>query len=338
MPSGWDAARLAAVMDSAFLEPGEGPARRTHAILIMHEDRIIAERYADGYSAAHRFAGWSMAKSVTSALVGILAGDTMIDLNNAQLRPEWRVPADPRNGITLHHLMQMTSGLAFDESYTPTGGATRMLFNSHDVGAEAAASPLEHEPGTQWHYSSATTNIISAHMRTVIGNDADYAAFPSRRLFQPLGMRSAVLEPDPAGTFVGSSFMYASARDWARFGLLYLHDGVWNGARILPAGWVEYSVTPATAAPRGQYGAQWWLNAGEAADTTRRMWPDLPRDIFWASGFQGQYVVVLPSHDMVVVRLGMTDDGSAWRLGEFLRSVLEAKQANPGLSRLHGRG
>jgi CubicO group peptidase (beta-lactamase class C family) len=323
-PAPWDASRLAAVLDSAFRDAEVGPAARTHAVVVVQGGRIIAERYADGYSARHPFPGWSMAKSVTSALAGILTGDGTLDLGTSALRPEWRAPDDPRSRITLHHLMQMSSGLDFDESYTPGGGATRMLFDSPDAAAAAATSPLAHEPGRHWLYSSGTTNIIAAHLRGLMRDDAEWVGFPARRLFGPIGMTSAVLEPDPAGTFVGSSFMYATARDWARFGLLYLHDGVWNGERVLPEGWVEYSLTPAPAAPLGQYGAQWWLNAGEPADSTRRRWPHLPRDLYWASGFQGQYVVVLPSHDMVIVRLGMMERDDAWRLDRFLRSVLDA--------------
>jgi CubicO group peptidase (beta-lactamase class C family) len=320
-----DRGRLEAVVDSAFAEIPGRPARRTHAVAIVHGGRLILERYAPGYSGDHRFNGWSMTKSVTSALAGILAADGLLELESTALRPEWVRPGDDRSRITLGHLMQMSSGLEFDESYAPTGGATAMLFNSADAAAVAATSPLSHEPGTRWHYSSATTNLISAHFRVLLGNDLPaYLTYPSKRLFEPLGMRSAVFEPDPSGTLVGSSFMYATARDWARFGLLFLHDGMWMGDRILPEGWVSYSRTPAPAAPLGQYGAQWWLNAGDPTDPARRTWPDLPRDIFWASGYQGQYVVVVPTHDLVVVRLGVTEADGVFDLGAFLQSVLTA--------------
>jgi CubicO group peptidase (beta-lactamase class C family) len=324
----FDAARVAALIDGAFATV-DGAATRTLALIIVHEGRIVAERYAEGFTPAHRFPGWSMAKSVTNALAGILAGDRRLDLDAAELRAEWHGRGDDRARITLRQLLHMSSGLDFDESYTPTGGATRMLFNSADVAATAAQSRLAHEPGTHWHYSSATTNIISAHLRVLFDDDDDYLGFPARRLFGPVGMRSAVLEPDAAGTFVGSSFMYATARDWARFGMLFVRDGVWNGNRILPEGWVAWSTTPAPAAPRGEYGAHWWLNAGSAADSTRRIWPDLPREMYWASGFQGQYVVLLPSHDIVVVRLG-ADHERGWGLGDFMRGLLAARpQAEP---------
>jgi CubicO group peptidase (beta-lactamase class C family) len=325
--SEYDTTALRAVVDSAFIDPADGPQRRTLALLVVHGGRVIAERYAPGYGPQHRLLGWSITKSVTNALAGILHGDGLLDLNAAALRPEWS--ADARSGITVEHLLQMSSGLAFEESYGPTGAATRLLFNTRDVAGEAARGPLVHEPGTRWYYSSATTNLIAAHMRALLSNDAAYARFPAERLFEPAGMSSAVMEPDAAGTFVGSSFMYATARDWARFGLLFLRDGVWNGERILPEGWVTYSVMPAPAAPLGQYGAQWWLNAGESADTTRRVWPDLPRDIFWASGYQGQYIAIVPSHDVVVVRLGLTDDSAQFRLDELLRGVLRALPPAP---------
>ena len=317
-----DLDRLNAAIDDAFAEPDPATPRRTRAIVVVHGGRIIAERYADGYGPDNRFTGWSMTKSVTSALVGILTARGALDIDDAELRPEWRRPDDPRGGITLHHLLTMSSGLGFDESYTPSGAATRMLFDSHDAAAVAAASPLVHEPGSKWSYSSGTTNIVSSLVRTSFSTEREHVAFAREALFDPIGMSSAVMEPDPSGTFVGSSFMYATARDWARFGLLYLRNGMWGGERILPEGWVDYTVTPAPAAPRGQYGAHWWLNAGTSEDSTARTWPDLPRDLFYASGFEGQYVVVIPSHDLVVVRLGVTQDDRAWSLGTFLRDVI----------------
>ena len=319
-----DRTTLDAALDTAFAEPDPATPRGTRAVVVVHRGRIIAERYADGYDTRTRFPGWSMTKSVTNALVGILISDGMLALSDAALRPEWREPGDPRAQITLQQILHMSSGLAFDESYTPTGGATRMLFDAENAAAVATAAPPAHAPGSYWSYSSGTTNIISALIRDVIDSDSAYAALPYDALFDRIGMTSAVLEVDPSGTFVGSSFMYATARDWARFGLLFLRDGVWQGERILPEGWVEFSTTPAPTAPLGQYGAHWWLNAGAANDMTQRTWPDLPRDIFYASGFQGQYVVVIPSHDLVIVRLGLTPDDRAFDLGMLLKDVIRA--------------
>jgi CubicO group peptidase (beta-lactamase class C family) len=318
------AERLRAALDNAFAEPAGSRPRRTRAIVVVHRGRLIAERYADGYTADTRFAGWSMAKSVTNALVGILVGERRISLADRLDRPEWQAPADPRRAITVHDLLQMSSGLEFDESYTPTGGATRMLFDTRDVAAFAAASPLAHEPGSAWYYSSGTTNLLSWHVRQAFaGDDVAYLSFPRRALFDRIGMHGAVFEPDAAGTFVGSSFVYATARGWARFGLLFLQEGVWNGERILPAGWVAYSLTPAPA-PLGRYGAHWWLNAGEPLDITRRPWPDLSTDLYWAAGFQGQHVAIVPSRELVVVRLGASADERAWSLGDFLAELLAA--------------
>lgn len=317
-----DTARLNAAIADAFAEPDPSLMRKTRAIVVVVGGRVVAERYADGYSATSRFAGWSMTKSVTNALVGILSARQALEIGADNLLPEWRSPSDARAAITLHDLLTMSSGLGFSEDYSPSGAATRMLFDADDAAAVASASPLVHEPGTTWSYSSATTNIISSLIRATLGSDPEYIGFPRHALFDRIGMASAVLEPDPSGTFVGSSFMYATARDWARFGLLFLRDGVWNGERILPEGWVDYSVTPTPAAPLGQYGAHWWLNAGEPTDRTRRLWPDLPADIFFASGFEGQYIAIVPSRDLVVVRLGVTPDDRAWRLGSFLRAVI----------------
>ena len=188
--------------------------------------------------------------------------------------------------------------------------------------------PLETTPDTKWYYSSGTTNIISRIIRQASGGtDADFFGFPKRELFDKLGMQSAVIEPDPDGVFVGSSFMYATPRDWARLGLLYLNDGVIKGERILPEGWVKYSTTPTPMAPKGEYGAQVWLNRGPANNPGQRLMPNVPVDMFSFEGFEGQQVAVIPSHKLVVVRLGITWDYEAWNYDEidfFLSSIIKA--------------
>jgi CubicO group peptidase (beta-lactamase class C family) len=185
-----------------------------------------------------------------------------------------------------------------------------MLFAAHDAAGLAMRRPLVAEPGTRWSYSSGSTNLLSLAMRRALGDDERYWRFPREALFDPLGATTAVLETDPSGTFVGSSFLYASARDWARLGQLLLQDGVWRGRRLLPEGWAAWLRQPAPAAPRGRYGAHLWLNAGSSPDGADRPFPELPRDLFYFSGFQGQRVLVLPSRDVVVVRLGLTKDES----------------------------
>ena len=201
-----------------------------------------------------------------------------------------------------------------------------MLFARADSAGYAAEKPLVEEPDSVWHYSSGTSNIISRIVRdAVAGTAQDALEFPRQALFDPIGMNSAVFEPDALGTFVGSSFVQATARDYARFGLLYLQDGMWEGERILPEGWVTYTTTPTPKAPQGQYGAQWWLNAGTVTDEMDRKWPNLPSEtssgpmVTTASSWW-----LSPSHNLVLVRLGFTPDEEAWDLGAFIGDVLEA--------------
>jgi CubicO group peptidase (beta-lactamase class C family) len=209
----------------------------------------------------------------------------------------------------LNNLLQASSGLKWSESYfSPTADFHSMFIKSDDKGAYAASRPLAHEPGTFFQYSSGSTNIISRIIRQTVGDTA-YYKFAYKKLFYKIGMNHAIIEPDASGTYVGSSYSFASARDWARFGMLYLNDGMWKGERILPEGWVKYSVTPAPHAERGKYGAHWWLNSGDRDNPTDRMYPDLPADAYWADGFEEQYVMVIPSRELVIVRLGVSHHG-----------------------------
>src|SRR6185295_12933490 len=189
---------------------------------------------------------------------------------------------------------QASSGLRWSESYFFPGDFHNMYIYSDDKGGYAAGRKLKYKPNEYFEYSSGTTNILSKIVRQTVG-DKDYYRFVYEQLFYKIGMNHALLEPDASGTFVGSSYGYATARDWARFGLLYLNNGIWNGERILPEGWVTYSSTPAPAAPFRQYGAQWWLNAGAKDDSNRRKYPKIPADAYWADGFEEQYVMVIPT-------------------------------------------
>jgi CubicO group peptidase (beta-lactamase class C family) len=324
-PAGVDRARLSAAIDAMFTEPDPESPRRTRAVVVVHGGRIVGERYAPGFDATTPQLGWSMTKSVINALVGVLVQQGRLAIDAPAGFEAWGGDGDPRAAITTDQLLRMSSGLVFSEQYfVPTADAVTMLFRSGDTAGYAAERPAEHVPDAHWSYSSGTSNLLSAVLRRAFdGDTAAYHAFPRRALFDPIGMRSGVMETDAAGTFIGSSFCYATARDWARFGLLYLRDGVWEGRRILPEGWVEYTARPTPKAPRGVYGAHFWLNAGDPGDPADRRFPSLPRDIFWASGFQGQVVVVSPSHDAVVVRLGLSA-GRAWGLEGFLQEVLAA--------------
>jgi CubicO group peptidase (beta-lactamase class C family) len=240
--------------------------------------------------------------------------------------PEWQAEGDPRRAITLDQLMRMSSGLQFDEVYLPLYDATQMLYGRADFAAFAAAKLPAGPPESVWNYSSGTANIIARIVRQTVEKEAAGTTdFLRRELFDRIGMTSALIEPDPSGTFVGSSYAVATPRDWARFGLLYLQDGVWRGERLLPEGWVRYSVTPTPGAPKGEYGAMFWLNAGAAGDPALRLWPSAPRDAFAAQGFQEQKLIVIPSRKLVLVRFGATSERRAWNTDAFIADVLAAR-------------
>jgi CubicO group peptidase (beta-lactamase class C family) len=294
-------------LDDAFDETDPQRPLNTHAVVVVYDNQIIAERYADGFDRNSRLMGWSMTKSITNALLGILVKEGKLDMKQPAPVSEWKT--DERNSITLNNLLQASSGLAWSESYfSPTADFHQMFIKSDDKGGYAMSKKLVHEPGTFFQYSSGSTNILSKIIRQTVG-DSLYHRFPYEKLFYKIGMYGALMEPDASGTFVASSYSFATARDWARFGLLYLNDGVWNGERILPEGWVKYSVTPAPAAGMGRYGAHWWLNAGDPGNPSNRKYPELPPDTYWADGFEEQYVMVIPSKKLVIVRLGVSHDG-----------------------------
>lgn len=320
-----DAGRLRAALDKAFSEPNPKNKRQTQVVAVVYRGRLIAERYAPGFSAATPVLGWSMSKTVTAALTGIMVADGKLDINKPAPVPEWKASPD-KSVITMNHLLHMSSGLDFSEEYAPFMDAPEMLYNHSDMAHFAATKPLAHKPGTHWYYSSGDTNLVARILRMASGGTAALVQrFSRERLFGPLGMSTAVIEPDPSGTFVGSSYMYASARDWARMGLFLARDGVWNGKRILPAGWVTYMTTPAPDSD-GVYGAQTWLNMGRdnpQAPSNYRF-SRLPKNMFYFSGYNGQNVIVLPDQDLVVVRLGVTHDRKTWKIEALVVDVMES--------------
>ncbi|HZG25018.1 MAG TPA: serine hydrolase [Chitinophagaceae bacterium] len=321
-PPGVDSSLVTAAVAKVF-EPHHGNyINLTRALIVVYDGQIIAERYAPGITAHTRLPGWSMAKSVTSALIGLLVKQQKINIDDPAPVPEWKKIDDPRHNITVKNLLQQSSGLDFEEVYDKAADANRMLFMKRDAAAFAAKKSLRYPPDVTFRYSSGTSNILSRICRHVIG-DRDYYAFPSEQLFFPLGMYNTVLEPDPSGTLVGSSFCFATARDWARFGLLYLNNGVSNGSQILPEGWVRQSTTPAPAAEEGEYGFQWWLNAGEKNNPENCLFPGLPEDMFFADGYEGQNIFVIPSQKLVVVRLGLTRNAN-WGEDELLHSIIKS--------------
>jgi CubicO group peptidase (beta-lactamase class C family) len=303
LPNGLNKEALDKLVANEFIDADPETAINTRSIIVLYDGKIVSEVYADGFTASMPQMGWSMNKSITNALIGILVHQGKLNVNEPPPIPEWT--DDDRKKILLTDLMHASSGLEWSELYNRPSDAVDMLFRSGDAGAYAISQKAKKKPNEKFYYSSGTTNILSKLMRMQVG-DAGYHRFPYERLFNKIGMTSTILEPDPSGTYVGSSFGYATARDWARFGLLYLNDGVWNGERILPEGWVKYTTTPAPAAPKGEYGAQWWLNAGAKDNPANRKYPDVPPDSFQAEGFEGQYVFVVPSKKLVVVRLGLS--------------------------------
>ena len=323
VPPEIDASVLRSAVDWAFSEPDPALPRRTRAVLVVHDGQIVAERYADGFTQDTPLIGWSMTKSVVNALIGILVKEGRLSVEAPAPIPEWKAEGDPRRKITLAQLLHMTSGLEFDEDYAnPLADVTYMLFGVPAAAEFAVAKPLVAEPGTRWSYSSGTSNILTHAIRRVVG-EADYHAFPRQALFDRIGMSSAVLETDGTGTFVGSSFMYATARDWARFGLLFLQDGVWSGERILPEGCVNFSWSPAPGVPDGKFGAHFWRRIPEefrcGGDT-----PDLPADAYHAVGYAGQFVTIVPSRALVLVRLGLTNYPCGWDHQNFVALVVDA--------------
>jgi CubicO group peptidase (beta-lactamase class C family) len=265
-----------------------------------------------------------MSKSVTNALVGILVKDQVLDIHAKAPVDDWKTQGDPRNEITLDMMLRMSSGLEFEEVYGPFKDATNMLYANRSMADFASAKPLAYTPDTHWSYASGTTNLIARIIKDKVGGSlADFHKFSRERLFNKIKAYSAVIEPDASGSFVGSSYMFATARDWARFGLFLKNDGVWEKERLLPEGWVAYSTHPTPGASQGQYGAQFWLNAGDRENPMNRKFPTLPRDLYYCGGFNGQIVAVIPSRDLVVVRLGVTHDDS-WDHETFIGQILDA--------------
>lgn len=318
---------LAAVIHAAFSEPDSVRPRRTRAVVVVDHGRIVGEQYAEGVDADTPLPGWSMAKSVTNALVGVLVGEGRLTLDAPAPIPEWHEAGDPRRAITLDQLLRMSSGLRFEEGMSnPRSNLMRMLFEAGDGARLAIDQELVAPPGTVWEYSSGTSNIIARAIRNAIGNDAEYLGFPRRAFFDRVGMTSAVLETDAAGTFVGSSFMYATAQDWARFGMLYLYDGMWGAERVLPEEWVAYSRTPAPADSTKHYGAHFWLAVPDEYCSSGSL---LPADAFHAAGHEGQFVTIIPSRELVIVRLGRTRYAEAWDHCAFVRDVIGALDRKP---------
>jgi CubicO group peptidase (beta-lactamase class C family) len=315
-------AALKAALDHAFEEPAEPPFRRTKAVVVVRDDRVIAERYAAGIGIDTPLPSFSMTKSVVNALLGIMTQQGLTSPSLPAPIPEWHGANDPRREIEVGHLMRMTSGLALDETDDPLNPSEQM-FQHNDMARFVVDAPLIAAPGTRWAYSSATTQILARIIREAVGGPEQTLTYAWRELFDPLGMRSVTLAFDGSGTLQGANNMLASARDWARFGLLYLHDGEIGGKHILHEEWVNYTTWTTLDT---DYAAGFWTNRSEHPYAKRRVQLGIPRDAYYASGNLGQRCVIIPSQRMVVVRMGDAVDptGDMSGLARLIREVIEA--------------
>jgi len=288
---------LQKAVEAAFDKEGE-KNKRTRAVVVLYKDKLVAEKYAPGFTATSKILGWSMTKSLTATYFGILQKQGKIDIMKPAPIAQWK--NDDRSKITINDLLHMNSGLEWEENYSTISDVTKMLFTAEDMTQLQIDKPLVGKPNNCWNYSSGTTNLLSGILRKQFKTHQEYLDFWYSSLLDKIGMESALVETDMAGNFVGSSYGWATTRDWAKFGLLYLHQGNWNGEQIFDPSWAKYVATP-TNGSNGQYGAHFWLNANGK-------YPDVPRDLYHCSGYQGQMVFIIPSKNLVIVRMGLSED------------------------------
>lgn len=292
-----DYSKLDEAVANAFDAKGE-KKKRTRAILVIYKNKIIAEKYDTGFNKNSKILGWSMTKSITATLLGILQKQGKIDVSKPAPVADWA--NDERAKITITDLLHMNSGLEWKEDYTKLSDVTQMLFLDTDMSQTQLKKPAEFKPNMHWYYSSGTTNLLSGILRKQFKTHQEYLDFWYSALIDKIGMNSMLVETDMAGNYIGSSYAWATTRDWAKLGLLYLHKGNWNGEQIFDKSWAQYVATP-TNTSKGRYGAHFWLNAGGH-------FPDVPKDMFYCSGYQGQMVAIFPSQDLVIVRMGLKED------------------------------
>jgi len=292
-----DYAKLNAAVGNAFDKKGE-ENKKTRAVVVIYKDKIIAEQYGTGFNKNSKILGWSMTKSMTATCFGILQKQGKMNIMRRAPIEEWE--RDERSKITVNDLLHMNSGLEWNEDYGKLSDATKMLFLSEDMTKTQIDKPLVGKPNASWNYSSGTSNLLSGILRKQFKTHQEYLDFWYSDLIDKIGMNSMIVETDMAGNYVGSSYGWATARDWSKFGLLYLHKGNWNGEQIFDESWTKYVATP-TNGSTGNYGAHFWLNAGGK-------FPDVPKNMFYCSGYQGQMIAIFPSHDLVIVRMGLKED------------------------------
>ncbi|MNX40053.1 6-aminohexanoate-dimer hydrolase [compost metagenome] len=304
--------KLNLAVANAFDKKGE-VKKRTRSILVIYKDKIIAEKYDTGFNKDSKILGWSMTKSITSAMFGILEKQGKFNIYKPAPIPEWA--NDERKNITTNDLLHMNSGLEWEEDYSKISDVTKMLFQAEDMTRVQLEKPALFKPNTHWNYSSGTSNLLSGILRKQFKTHQEYLDFWYTHLIDKIGMNSMLIETDMAGNYVGSSYGWATTRDWAKFGLLYLHKGNWNGEQILNESWVKYTTIP-TKTSNGQYGAHFWLNASGR-------YKDAPRDLFSCNGFQGQMIFIIPSENLVIVRMGLKED-PAINFNALLRGIISS--------------
>jgi CubicO group peptidase (beta-lactamase class C family) len=320
LPAAIDKRKLDDAIRIAFTEPRRYKKQRTRAVVVIYDGQLVGEKYAPGFDQNMKMYGWSIAKSFTSAMIGILVKQGKLNIIEPAPVPEWSDPNDLRHEITIQNLLQQSSGLSFKEIYTRSSDVTKMLFRYGDMAAYATSHKLAHKPGTVFNYSGGNSNILSRIIRQTVG-EKDYPGFPYSKLFHKIGMNQTLFEPDASGTYVGSSYINATARDYARFGLLYYNNGIWNAEQILPENWVQQTVSPAPANSLKTYGYQFWLNGFDKKNPSKRKNPDVPGDMFYCDGFGFEMIYIIPSKKLVVVRLGLTLDKS-FDENSFLKNII----------------
>ena len=297
---------------NAFDKAGEN-TKKTRSLIVLYNDKIIGEHYADGFTKETPILGWSMTKSIVGTLYGILQKQGKIDINKTTGIPAWQ--GDNRKNITYNDLLQMNSGLDWEERYDKISDVTKMLFLAKNMPNVQEGKMASHKPNTHWIYSSGTSNLLGGLLHNFTANEQEYLDLPYKLLLDKIGMHSALIETDMEGNYVYSSYGWANTRDWAKFGTLYLHKGNWDGEQLFNPEWADYVANP-TPTSNNVYGAHFWLNKGG-------VYPDVPRDLYSANGFQGQKVFIIPSKNMVIVRMGLTE-GKSFDFNAMLRDIIAA--------------
>lgn len=288
------------------------------SFMVLYKGTPVVERYKEGITPTTRLLSWSMAKSFVNTLAGVMTQQGMVDIYAPVAISEWQ--QDARKEITLNNLLQMNSGLEWDENYGNTSDVNIMLHESEDMARYAYAKPLASKPATSWNYSSGSTNIASFALMNQFESPAAYYDFMENQLFQPLGIRNAIFERDLSGTPIASSYIYATTRDFARFGLLYLQNGVYANQQILPEGWVDYT-TQTAAGSNGAYGSCFWLNKNHNL-------PDVPEDSYSCNGHDGQRIFIVPSHELVIVQLGYSPKSNPVDFNRLVKDVIAQVELN----------